>query len=328
MFYLATGPDLFEPIVKSLKKNGLKGKLVIEKPFGNDYSSADSLNKVLNTNFSEKDIYRIDHYLGKETVQNIFAFRFSNKVFESVWNSEDIEKIEIVAAEKVGVGTRAGYYDKYGALKDMVQNHLLQLLSIIAMEPPKEFTEEQIQKNKVQVLENVHITGSVFGRYKGYAKEPKIPENTKTETYAKVRLEVKTPRWKGTAFVLETGKKLKKKSTHVLITFRQSLFKKKNNQLRIQIQPNEAITLTFNAKDPNEDEQVMPVNMEFCHQCIFGYNTPEAYEKLLSDAMKSRKLLFTSWQEVSAAWKILDSIKISKILEYEQGSDGPVIRGE
>lgn len=349
VFYLATMPKHFNNIISNFHKHkcvdrtkGQQYKIIIEKPFGYDLPTAKRLNKELSVLFKEDEIFRIDHFLGKEAVQNLFALRFANKIFESVWDSEHIDNIQITALENIGVESRGGYYDNYGALKDMVQNHLLQVLSIVAMEPPKSFDTQGIKKEKVKVLENVSIKNIkndiVYGQYiKGkagidYTKEQNVTPGSITDTYVALKMQVNNKRWKGTPFYLRTGKSLKRKASEVVIYFKDSgkeIFGKntKQNVLVIRLQPNEGIYLRFNAKEPGNEFNLQEVSMDFCHECLFGINTPEAYEKLLFDAFKGDTALFTRWDEVEAAWKIIDPLakfksNIKPIL-YETGSWGP-----
>ncbi len=346
IFYLATKPEHFTNILGSLKTHGVinrkedrKYRIIIEKPFGNDLTSAKELNKELSTLFDESEIFRIDHFLGKEAVQNLFAFRFANKIFESVWDTEHIENIQITVAESLGVETRGGYYDNYGATKDMIQNHLLQILSIVAMEPPKSFTTKEIKKEKVNALKKIIFSGdAVFGQYvKGktgnnYTDESGVKKYSKTETYAAMKLEIKNKRWEKTPFYLRTGKYLSRKASEVVVYFRQvsqNIFKDaKQNVLVVRLQPDEGIYVRFNAKEPGSEFKIQEVSMDFCHECLFGINTPEAYEKLLQDVFNGDSTLFTRWDEVEQAWKIIDPIIKNKekqeLLKYTCGTWGPV----
>ncbi|NTV22764.1 MAG: glucose-6-phosphate dehydrogenase [Nanoarchaeota archaeon] len=333
VLYLATMPRHFENIINLMKRydcikrtKDRTYRIVIEKPFGTDLKSATDLNEKLSALFHEKEIFRIDHYLGKETVQNLFALRFANRIFEPVWNSKHIDNVQITVAESLGVEGRGGYYDGYGATKDMIQNHLLQILSIFAMEPPKEFESEAIKDKKVALLTKIKLDSYQLGQYNGYAQEPGVAPGTKTETYSAVKLHIDTPRWKGTPFYLRTGKKLARKASEIVVRFKDceyNLFDVKSNVLVIRLQPDEGIYLRFNAKEPGTDFKITEVSMDFCHECLFPINTPEAYEKLIFDAFSNDRSLFSRWDEVASAWKLVDRIDKSKPVIYEQGSWGP-----
>lgn len=345
IFYLATKPEHFSNILGSLKSHGVidrnkksKYRIIIEKPFGHDLRSAKVLNKELSKLFFEDEIFRIDHYLGKEAVQNLFAFRFANKIFESVWDTEHIENIQITVAESLGVETRGGYYDNYGATKDMIQNHLLQILSIVAMEPPSSFKTEDIKKEKIKAFNKIRFAGeSVFGQYvrgeigNDYTKEPGVKADSTTETYSAIKLFMNNKRWKNTPFYLRTGKYLSRKASEVVVYFRQAnqeIFKDvKQNVLVVRLQPDEGIYVRFNAKEPGSEFKIQEVSMDFCHECLFGINTPEAYEKLLQDAFNGDSTLFTRWDEVQEAWKIIDPIVKcngnKELLKYACGTWGP-----
>jgi len=334
VFYLATMPRHFDSIINNLKKYNFvnrkagKYRIVIEKPFGNDLKTARELTNTLYTLFREDEIYRIDHYLGKEAVQNLFALRFANRIFESVWNSKNIDNVQITVAESLGVESRGGYYDNYGALKDMVQNHLMQILMLTAMEPPKSFSTKEIKNEKIKVLKSVYIEDVVFGQYEGYAKEDRVDPNSRTETYSALRLKINNPRWKNTPFYLRTGKKLKKKATEVVVYFKDpetNTFADlvKPNILVIRLQPNEGIYLRFNVKKPGKGFDFDRVSLDFCHECLFDINTPEAYEKLIYEIMLGDLTLFTRWDEVEQAWKIIDAVKKPKPIKYKQGTWGP-----
>lgn len=346
IFYLATLPDHFEVITNNLlvhnflnRKDDKKYRLIIEKPFGNDLDSAAKLNKIITKVFREEEIFRIDHYLGKETVQNLFALRFANQIFMPIWNSESIDNIQITVAESIGVGTRAGFYDKYGAIKDMLQNHIMQILSLIAMEEPKAFTTQEIKDKKVQVMKAMSAKDVVFAQYihgknVPYVEEPGVSEGSRTETFAALKLFINNNRWRGTPVYLRTGKCLKEKISEIVIYFKPTktnIFSQevKPNVLIIKLQPDESISLRFNAKMPGNEFKMDRVSMDFCYDCLFDMNTPEAYEKLLYDAFLGDSSLFTRWDEVQALWKIIDPItkymKLhpDKLLYYPSGSWGP-----
>ncbi|MFD2128315.1 glucose-6-phosphate dehydrogenase [Paenibacillus xanthanilyticus] len=360
LFYLALAPNLFGPVSFNLRDGGLletKGwsRLVIEKPFGYDLESAKKLNDQLSQVFNEEQIYRIDHYLGKEMVQNIQVLRFSNAFFEPLWNNKHIANVQITLAETVGVEERGGYYDKSGALRDMVQNHLLQMLSMIAMEPPSRLHPEDIRDEKVKALRSLRPFASdedvarnvVRGQYgagalKGkelpaYRQEDSVALDSKTETYVGARVFVDNFRWAGVPFYIRTGKRLPVKTTEVVIEFKNVpdnvLFANRHdlspNLLVIRVNPMEGIYIKINAKKPGSDNAIQPVVMEFCQSCLVGINTPEAYERLIYDAARGESTYFTRWDEVAQAWAFVDRMaqawkeETSELHGYAAGSWGP-----
>lgn len=344
LYYFATAPEHFGRLVDSLHSLGLASRqeepgawprLVFEKPFGRDLASAKTLNKKILTAFAEKQIYRIDHYLGKESVQNILVMRFANSIFEQVWNSKFIDNIQITAAETVGVENRAGYYDTSGALRDMVQNHLMQLLTYVAMEPPTGLGAEEIHEEKVKALKALRPLCcdsvrdcAVRGQYgpgkaegkaaAGYRQENGVGRNSRIETFAALTAHVHNWRWEGVPFYLRTGKRLKRRTTEIVVTFKKapwvlfndpSLSSVEPNRLILRIQPDEGIALQFNSKRPVTKLAIDPALMDFCHSCIFSPNTPEAYERLIHDALIGDSTLFTRWDEVELAWAFVDPIR-------------------
>ncbi|MBW3594067.1 MAG: glucose-6-phosphate dehydrogenase [Actinobacteria bacterium] len=327
LWYLATLPRFFGPIAEKIAKHGLLDtggwqRLVVEKPFGHDLRSAKELNTELSERFSEKDIFRIDHYLGKETVQNLLVFRFANAIFEPIWNRHYVDNVQITVAEDIGVETRGSFYEQTGALRDVGQNHLLQLMSLIAMEPPVSWDAEAIRNEKVQVLKAVRRWGpsdceSVIarGQYDSYRDEQGVDEHSSTETFVAMNLVIENWRWAGVPFYLRTGKKLPQKTTQIRIEFQRVphlLFAKTSveelepNALIIRIQPNEGFSLTFGAKAPTHDINVETAHMNFDYEMHFGSGTPEAYERLLLDAMLGDATLFTRADEIEEAWEIVD----------------------
>lgn len=339
LYYLAVAPEYFAVITEQLQrhkmveKEGSWQRLVIEKPFGEDLGSAQRLNKIITDVFTEENTYRIDHYLGKEMLQNIMVIRFANALFEPIWNSKYIDNIQISAMETVGVENRAGYYEKTGVLRDMVQNHMLQFLTLIAMEPPVSLDTESIRDEKVKVLRSVkEITpqyvvdnvirgqygpGEILGKgVKGYRQEEGVDSNSVTETFLGLKLYVDNFRWAGMPFYIRSGKKMPVKSAEVIIQFKQALnvlYYKEYEDLNpsllvIKIQPQEGIFLQFNAKKPGTQNVVVPVKMDFCQNCEFHTNSPEAYERLLYDVMRGDSTLFTRWDEVEYSWGLVDSI--------------------
>ena len=367
LFYLSTPPGSYSTIVEKLGESKLEyceeawRRIVVEKPFGRNSQTAKSLDERLHSVFFEDQIYRMDHYLGKETVQNILAFRFGNGIFEPLWNRKYIDHIQITMAESDGVGTRAGYYDNSGAIRDVFQNHLLQLLTLTAMEAPAVFNAKTVRDEKVKVLKSIsdisgenalknairaqYVSGSINNeRVQSYRDEPGVAPNSITETYLAVRLFVDNWRWAGVPFYLRTGKRLPKRVTEISIQFTQiplSLFGQRNlseeapNVLVIRIQPNEGITLSLGAKVPGNEMRIKPVEMRFNYADAFGGEPPEAYERLLLDCLMGDATLFTRSDEVEEAWRITESIidawrdqKTSHLPVYEAGTQGPHVAND
>ncbi len=360
LFYLALAPELFGSVSFNLQKGGMLSsggwhRLVIEKPFGYDLLSAQKLNEELNEVFKEEEIYRIDHYLGKEMVQNIEVIRFANAFFEPLWNNKHIANIQITLSETVGVEERGGYYDHSGALRDMGQNHMLQMLTMIAMEPPSRLYPEDIRDEKVKVLRSLRPYSSplevkenvIRGQYgegeskgkklPGYRQEDKVDPNSNTETYFAAKVFVDNFRWAGVPFYIRTGKRLPVKTTEVVVEFKQMptnvyLGQKHNlepNLLVIRVNPMEGIYIKINAKKPGSDSKIEPLAMEFCQSCQVGINSPEAYERLILDAAHGDSTYFTRWDEVATAWAFIDRIASAwaqnpgDISSYPAGSWGP-----
>ncbi len=365
LFYLATLPSQFGQVVEQVQRAGLlhKGnetgwqRLVVEKPFGHDLASAHQLNSELTRYAHEQQVFRIDHYLGKETVQNILMFRFSNSIFERLWNRDSIDHVQITVSEKLGVGQRGGYYEEAGALRDMVQNHLLQVTALIAMEPPVSLDPEPIRDEKVKLLKSIHplqpedvarqvvrgqyFAGAVDGELRpGYRQEPKVRPDSNVETYVALKLFIDNWRWSGVPFYLRTGKSLPRSASEVRIQFRPTprvLFAAQcgprldPNALTLRLQPNEGISLRFNGKVPGTSLEVRPVRMHFSYDAEFGAYTPEAYERLLLEAMAGDATLFIRRDEVETAWQIVDGIRkawegspLSNREFYAAGTWGPV----
>ncbi len=362
LFYLATPPGQYATIVENIGKSNLETcpdgwrRIVVEKPFGRDLETAESLDHKLHSVFSEEQIYRMDHYLGKETVQNILAFRFGNGIFEPLWNRKYINHIQITMSETEGVGTRAGYYDKAGVIRDVFQNHLLQLLSLTAMEAPAVFNAKAVRDEKVKVLKSIasfsqekaiantfraqYVSGTIDGkRVASYKDEVDVAPDSTTETYLAARLFVNNWRWAGVPFYLRSGKRLPRRMTEIAIQFTQvplSLFGQRNlaeeapNVLVIRIQPDEGITLYLGAKVPGNVMMIEPVKMRFSYLEAFGGEPPEAYERLLLDSLMGDATLFTRSDEVEEAWRITQSIMdawesqdLSNLPIYEAGTQGP-----
>ncbi len=363
LFYLATAPEFFAGIVENLGAQQMahpeKGMaaIVIEKPFGHDLGSARELNHQVNAVFEERQVFRIDHYLGKETVQNLLVFRFANGIFEPVWNRNFIEEVQITVAETLGVEGRGPFYEKAGALRDVVQNHMMELLSLVALEPPSSFEAESVRREKLKVwqaIPPIPILNTIRGQYGpgivgkdhvvGYRDEERVNPNSGTETFAALRLEIENWRWAGVPFFLRAGKRMKKRATEISIQFKQPpllIFNRlatdgpcgeiQPNLLTIRIQPDEGIALRFGAKVPTSSQMsVCPVNMDFDYETAFGKSTANGYERLLLDAMLGDQTLFAHRDGVETNWAlytpILDAWK-SKTPEvfpnYFAGSWGP-----
>lgn len=357
LFYYSVAPRFIEVISEELFKNKTAGlvandRIIIEKPFGTDLASAKKLNRFLTTRFSEKQLYRIDHYLGKETVQNIMAFRFANYVFEPLWNNKYIDHVQITVAETVGVGSRAGYYDQAGAAKDMVQNHLLQLLCTIAMDAPGNLRSESIRNKKLQVLKKIrpftsasikknivraqYTTGTVKKEQQlSYRNEQNVPQDSMTETFFAGKFNIDTPRWRNVPFYLRTGKAMAKQTSEIHIQFRNTphkIFREdvNPNRLSFYIQPDNEISLFFECKVPGLETKLKNVEMDFTYRENYSEQIPEAYEALLLDAMLGDPSLFMRNDQVEAAWKvvmpILDAWKKDKkatLKFYPAGTMGP-----
>jgi glucose-6-phosphate 1-dehydrogenase len=361
-FYLSTAPTFFPVIIDALGRADLarhdeaEVRVIIEKPFGRSLDEARDLNARVLSVFQEPQVFRIDHYLGKETVQNVMALRFSNNMFEPLWNRNYIDNVQITAAEDIGIGSRAGYYDSAGALRDLVQNHMLQLLSLLCMEPPVAFEADPVRDEKVKVLRAIRAPTpieieqeiAVRARYgpgvvageevPGYLDEAGVPEDSTTETYAALRLEVHNWRWAGVPIYLRTGKRLARKVTEIAVTlkpvphmaFRSELsMDVKPNVLVLTVQPNEGVSLSIGAKIPGTRMAIRTVNMEFLYGTAFLSESPEAYERLIIDAMRGDATLFTRNDEVEAQWRICDPIVRAwedtpgPLPEYTAGSQGP-----
>ncbi|HEX2160939.1 MAG TPA: glucose-6-phosphate dehydrogenase [Thermoleophilaceae bacterium] len=361
VFYLSTAPAFFPVIVAKLGEHGLNAKegaevrVVIEKPIGTNLAEAQELNREVLDVLDERQAFRIDHYLGKETVQNMLAFRFANGLFEPIWNRNFVDHVQITAAEDIGIGSRAGYYDKAGALRDLVQNHMLQLLTLLCMEPPVSFSADAVRDEKVKVLHAIHppdpahvdamavrgqYTAGVVGgdRVPGYLDEEGVPSDSTTPTFVALRLEVDNWRWAGVPIYLRTGKRLARKVTEIAVTLKpvphlafdeQGSVGVQPNQIILGVQPNEGVTISLGAKIPGSRMRIRPVNMEFLYGTSFMSESPEAYERLITDAMRGDATLFTRNDEVEAQWAICDPILAGwaadgePVVQYEAGSAGP-----
>ena len=353
IFYLSLPPGAFAPTINGLGDTGLNHsdgwtRFVIEKPFGKDLASAHALNETIHQHFEESQVYRIDHYLGKETVQNLLVFRFANALFENVWNRDRIEKVEIVVDESLGVGDRAGYYDRSGALRDMIQNHLTQLLTIIAMETPSRFEADAIRREKIKLLESIRpikLKNVTFGQYsagtvngeavRGYHEENNIPADSKTPTFVEIRLEVANWRWEGVPFILRTGKRMPARKTTITVHFKQapiSIFAPNGdgdcglspNVLEMTLQPNEGFDLYFEVKQPQTAMSMKTQKLSYRYGDVFG-PLPDAYETLLNDVMEGDQTLFVHAEEVEASWRLYTPLLEADIqpVLYEAGTYGP-----
>jgi len=320
IFYLAVPPQLFPVIAKGISESGLieKGdefaRIVFEKPFGEDLKTAKAINEELWSYFTENQIYRIDHYLGKEMIQNVLVVRFANIIFEQAWDNSTIESIVILAKEKEGILNRGNYYDKVGALKDMVQSHLMQMVALITMEKPQEFTSQAIKDEKVKVIKKLRIDQEniLLGQYQNYLKVKNVNESSTTETFVYAKVCIDNERWKGVPIHLITGKMLDEKRSEIIINFKhetKAYSSSKQNKLIIKVAPEEGVSFIFNVKEAGLNDLVVPASLEYCHSCNALGNTPEAYEKLLLDLINKQNSLFTRWDEIENSWQIIDSLK-------------------
>jgi len=355
VYYLATAPQFYEPVVTALGSHGMaeqsRGprRIVVEKPFGTDLTTARALNAHLHTVFRESQVFRIDHYLGKESVQNILALRFANTIFEPVWNRRYIDHVQITVAEEVKVGRRGAFYDSAGVLRDMFQNHLLQLLMVTAMEAPVRFEATAVRNEKVKVLEAIRpldlgevAAASVRGQYRGYLAEPGVAPDSRTATFGAIRVEIDNWRWQGVPFYLRSGKAMSCRTTQIVIGFRQPplelfaegrrTFHREPNRLVIQIQPAEGIQLHFHTKVPGEGMRLRLTDLEFSYSREFPGRLPEAYEPLLLDVLNGEASLFARADEVEKSWEIIDpfvrawhSADMPAADAYEPGEWGPAV---
>ena len=371
LFYLSTPPETFEPVIENLGKHtagiGRRAedpaavrqaswrRIIIEKPFGTDLATAKALNEQLHKHFRESQVFRIDHYLGKETVQNLMVLRFANSIFEPIWNYKYIDHVQITVSETLGVGSRGGYYDKSGATRDMVQNHIFQLLALVAMEPPTSLDAVSIRDEKTKVYKSIRpmrpdqVDGfTVRGQYtageaagqktEGYTKEKGVPEGSQTETFAAMKLLIDNWRWSGTPFYLRTGKFLTEKLSEIVVRFRSpplTLFQKQcdtpvfPNDLVIRVQPEEGVSWRINGKVPGGTMNIKPVELDFLYKTAFNVEPPEAYERLIFDSMLGDQTLFIRGDEVEAAWAVIDPIEQGwaaskqRPRPYAPGSWGP-----
>jgi len=329
VFYLATAPRFFEVISSHLNHYGYLNessgfrRIVFEKPFGIDFSDAKKINKHVSKILDESQIFRIDHYLGKEMIQNILLTRAYNSFIEMLWHKDAIDYFEIVISEKSGVKNRAGYYDDSGALKDMVQNHMFQIVALLSMDLPDSLIPEVIQEEKSKILKQIKVMHNlVLGQYRGYLDEKGVKTDSKTETFVAMEVHVDNKRWKGTPFYLKTGKALKEKYAQVVVHFKK-MSSVSENLLIIQIQPDEGIKLKINSKKAGVSNEIDSVTMDYCHSCLKYGDEPSAYGRLLLDVILGDKSLFASWEEIESSWHAID--KVEKIkpqpIIYDKDSD-------
>lgn len=341
ILYLAASAQFFCEITQYIASSGLAlrdeknarrwHRIIYEKPFGFDLQSAHAINTCIHNSFSEDQIYRIDHFLSKELVGNIALVRFTNCVFEPLWNNRYIDHVQIIINEKIGIEGRGTFYDHVGALSDVVQNHALELLALIAMEAPEKLTGELIRDQRAKVLSRVSFVDGILGQYDGYTSEHSVAPNSKTETFAALQLRVDNPRWSGVPFYIKTGKQLRDKRTEIHIKFKtvDCLLSKQcpsdPNYLTIEIAPKAGFILQLNAKSIGAFDAVQPVNMEFCHSCLYGPFTPEDYQILFEEIIRAEHSIGVRFDEIEYAWNIIDAIKQQQLplYNYSIGSSGP-----
>ncbi len=341
MAYLAAAAEFFCPITHHLATCGLITRkqsdsipwqrIVYEKPFGHDLASAHEINACIERLFEEHQIYRIDHFLTKELVSNIALVRFTNCVFEPLWNNRYIDQVQIVVNEQIALEGRGAYYDKYGALSDVMQNHVLELLALIGMESPKKLSGEFVRDQRLQVLKKVQVIDGILGQYEGYQKESSVAQDSKTETFAALMLRIDNLRWAGVPFYLKTGKCLQKKETVIHIKFKSvdCLLTQEcpvpSNWLTIEVSPEAIFSLSLNAKKPGRTDQVIPVSMDFCHSCLFGSQTPESYEVVIEEVIRGEQSISVRFDEIEQCWRIIDVVRKKNFAlhEYACGSNGP-----
>lgn len=341
LLYLAVAASLYCNITRHIAISGIAAekddskktwhRIVYEKPFGHNGVSGREINECIQKYFDESQIYRIDHFLTKELVSNIALIRFTNSVFEPLWNNRYIDQVQIVVNEKIGIERRGRYYDKYGALADVLQNHVLELLALIAMESPVQLSGDYVRDRRVEVLKHVQVVDGILGQFEGYTQEQDVSPDSTTETFASIFLRIDNPRWAGVPFYVKTGKCMPKKETAIYIKFKtvDCLLTHScpvpSNWLKIEVSPEAIFSLTLNAKKPGFSDEVMPIDMEFCHSCLFGPVTPEAYEVILQEVARGEKSVSVRFDEIECAWQIVDKIKEMNfpLYTYECKTNGP-----
>jgi glucose-6-phosphate 1-dehydrogenase len=341
LIYMAAASEFFCPITTHIataklaqrKKEGAHSwhRIVYEKPFGHDLASAHEINECIKHRFEEHQIYRIDHFLTKELVSNIALVRFTNCVFEPLWNNRYVDHVQIIISETLGIENRGAYYDKYGALADVMQNHMLELLALIGMESPEKLTGNFIRSKRIEVLKKVEVVDGLLGQFESYKQAKFVNPSSTTETFAALFLRINNPRWAGVPFYVKTGKCLKKKETVIHIKFKQvdclltHHCPVPSNWLTLEVFPSPTFSLSLNVKKPGRSEEVVPVAMEFCHSCLFEETMPEAYEIILEEVMHGEQSISVRFDEIEWAWRIIDEVRARRfpLYTYACGSEGP-----